>query len=504
MAYRHLIGPIATAGALLMAAGCGGSGSTDADREGDRGDSVGPHQVILDYSPTLSDVTALLYLTQHPDVELLAVTLSGTGESHCGPGLANTIGLLEMAGLPDVPVACGPTATIGPGNDWPDEWRERSDALVGIDIAAPSRGDHGNAVDLLATIASQQERPVTIVAVGPLTNLAATLRQHDDFASNVSEIYTMGGAFDISGNAPNRSAEWNYYIDPASVDVVFESGIPITVIPLDATDDVPVTKQWYGALTRHRTTAAATAVHDLLAATPSWELGFSFWDELAAAVVLDPTLVTYEVRRVSVVTDGERAGRTRTDDQGTSVRVAVSADATRFERELLTGLNAGAPPPEPLTATSQEVAYFDAVGESASKLDAKIGELFESPEAAVIDEFLFDEPATLTPEQEQAVRRFMETFWTGAVELIGTHAAELSTLQIPASVQQSHDAYLAAIDALVDGEAERLKTLADLEGDDLLGFLWATDTSIERVDATCAQLEMEALLRNLDGEFCPA
>ena len=502
MGSRHLTGPTAVIGAILVAAGCGGSSSAEADADATREDG-GPHRVILDYSPTLSDVTALLYLTQHPDVELLAVTLSGTGESHCAPGVAHTLGLLELAGLSDVPVACGRTTPIGPGNEWPAEWRERSDALVGLDLPAGRQGADVDAADLLAEVASAQDGPITVVAVGPLTNLAAALQQHENFDDDVARIITMGGALDVSGNAPNHSAEWNYHIDPTAVEIVFDSGIPITVVPLDATNDVPLTHQWFGELTRHHTTPAATAVHDLLSATPGWELGFSFWDELAAAVVVDPTLVTFEDRKIVVVTDGELAGRTRTDDDGVTVRVAMSADAERFEHELLTGLNAGAEAPDPVAATSREVAYFDAVSESRAAVEDGIGRLFESPEATAVDEFMSDEPATLTPEQEQLLRVFFDSFWAGAVDLIEVHAGEVAGLTVPSELQPLHDAYVGALESLVQNRDERLGVLDDLHGEELMGFLWATDSDIERVEAACDELELEVLVRGLDVVICP-
>ena len=492
---------IAIAGSIWLAAGC--SGSTDTAGAGSTRDGdPGPRRIIVDYSPTVSDVTALLYLTQQPEVELLAVTLSGTGESHCDTGVANTIGLLELAGLPDVPVACGRTDPIGPGNSWPAEWREASDTLAGLDLPTARQPDSVDAADLMAEIAAQQTGPVTVIALGPLTNLAAAVREHPDLADDVAMIFTMGGAFEISGNSPNRSAEWNYFVDPTAVDVVFRSGIPVTVVPLDATDDVPVTRAWFAGLGQHRTTAAARAVHDLLTATPSYELGFYFWDELTAATAIDPTLASYEDLTVSVVADGERAGRTRVSDSGASVRVAMMADAERFERELLTGLNAGAPPPDLAAATDQEAAYFTAVNESAEQLDQDIGRLFESPAASAIEEFVDDEFTAMTPDQEQLVRDFASMFWSGAVDLIGAHAAELATFDVPDSARQPHDDYLAAIQGLVDDEARRLGVLAKLDGDQLVQFLWGDDIHIERVSAACAEVETEALLRGLEAEWC--
>jgi inosine-uridine nucleoside N-ribohydrolase len=118
----------------------------------------------------------------------------------------------------------------------------------------------------------------------------------------------------VAGNAPGDLAEWNYYVDPTSVDSVLDSGIPITTIPLDATDDVPMTAAWFGSLSDHHTTAAAAAVFDLHAEARPFELGFFFWGELAAAVALDESLVTLEERSVSIDTTGDSAGRTR-DDQ---------------------------------------------------------------------------------------------------------------------------------------------------------------------------------------------
>jgi inosine-uridine nucleoside N-ribohydrolase len=498
---KRLMGSVALAGSLCLAAGC--AGSDDPAPDASSADESGRRQVIFDYSPTLSDVSTLMYLTQHPDVDLLAVTLAGTGESHCEEGVANTVALLELAGLPDVPVACGRTTPIGPGNSWPAEWRERSDALVGLDLSTRSADLSVDAADLMADIAAQHSGLVTVLAVGPLTNLAAALTEHDDLVDDISMIYTMGGAFDVTGNAPNHSAEWNYYIDPTAVEIVFDSEIPVTVIPLDATNYVPVTQDWFVELTVHKTTAAATVVHDLLAATPGWELGFDFWDELAAAAMLDPTLVTYEDRTVRVVTVGEGAGRTQADAGGATVRVALTADAERFEHDLLVGLNAGAQPAESDAATPHEVAYFDAVSEATAALETGIGKLFESPEATAIEEFADGDPTAITSEQEQLVRAFFGSFWSGVADLAVVHVAELAIIDVPESMRQEHEAYVAAIEAVIADETNQLSALDDLEGEALLGFLWAPNTALETMNETCADLELEAVVRRLELQLCP-
>ncbi len=79
--------------------------------------------IVLDYSPTVSDAGALLYLAAHPDVDLLAVTLPGTGEADCESGVHTTEALLVAAGRDGVPVACGREQPMVGARDWPEEWR---------------------------------------------------------------------------------------------------------------------------------------------------------------------------------------------------------------------------------------------------------------------------------------------------------------------------------------------------------------------------------------------
>lgn len=118
--------------------------------------------------------------------------------------------------------------------------RESADRLDGLNLPEAvdaAEGASADAADLLASIASDAH-PVTIIALGPLTNLAAAIERHDGFAQHVAGVITMGGAVDVGGNATDDIAEWNYFIDPTAVDVVLRSGIPVTMVPLDATHDV--------------------------------------------------------------------------------------------------------------------------------------------------------------------------------------------------------------------------------------------------------------------------
>ena len=338
---------IAVALTLVAAACAGGSGAGSHSTRSDA-DRPTPLPVVVDYSPTLSDVGALLYLASHPDVDLLAVTLAGTGESRCDAAIPNTRGLLALAGDDDVPVACGSTEPYGPGQQWPSEWRDAADRLEPLQFGAASGGHDESAVELLARTAAASDG-VVVVALGPLTNIAETLDAHPGFAGDVAMLYSMGGAIGVDGNAPN-GAEWNYYVDPTAVDVVVRSDMPVTLVPLDATDHVPASVGLYERMGDAVQTPALSAVHRMWGAARPWQTGFFLWDELTAMLAVDESLASTGTMRISVVTSGADAGRTAASADGVEVLVAGRPNRGRVERgfvEVLAGPSASTPPTTP-------------------------------------------------------------------------------------------------------------------------------------------------------------
>jgi pyrimidine-specific ribonucleoside hydrolase len=462
---------------------------------------------VVDYSPTVSDVTALLYLARHPGVELLGVTLAGTGESHCGAGVSNTLGLLALVGVADVPVACGPEQTVGPGQEWPSDWRDASDELAGLSLPASDGGEREPAVDLLARLAAEAPVPITIVALGPLTNLARALERFPQFADDIAAIYTMGGALDVDGNAPGGEAEWNYYIDPAAVLAVLDSGIAVTMVPLDATNHVPVTEAWFRLLSDHHTTPAATAVFDLHTESRPFESGFYFWDELTASVALDQSLVTLEPRSLSIDIGGGSTGRVREDPDGRVVLVAVDVDRARFETGLLTVLNDGAAPGDRSGTTvfdAATIAYFEAVAASVESLNLGVDRLYAGPEATAFEQLVGDDPAPeLDPDQEETARAFLHVFWVGAIDLMRVHRGALDALPVPEALAQQHDSLVAAIDALIASRDDRLADIDSRSGEALLASFWTPSPEIDEFDRSCADLQATATAGGLTLQVCP-
>ncbi|MGI9645590.1 MAG: nucleoside hydrolase [Ilumatobacteraceae bacterium] len=459
--------------------------------------------LVVDYSPTSSDVAALMYVTQHPDADLLAVTLAGTGESHCEEGVANTRALLAAVGRADTPVACGQERPVGAGNEWPAEWRDAADRLDGLDLPPTAAADGSDdAADLLASTAAANS-PVTILALGPLTNLAVATQRHPEFTQHVVGVVTMGGAVGVDGNAENGAAEWNYYIDPTSVDVVLRSGLPVTMVPLDATNHVPVTNAWFAALTGHRTTIAANVVHDLFAASRPWEFGFFFWDELAAAVAFDDRAATFEEHPIAIELAGPEQGRTRIDTTGTSVRVAVGADADRFTRDLLTTLNDGTEPPE-LSTTTADIEYFQAVEASVATLGAAIEQLFLTPLAqeaeAIADR---GDAVPLEPGDEATLREYFTTFWTDGFAHLAVFLGELERLDPPAAVSAEHGDYVTAVEAIIDDSERRLTDIQTRDSTELPEMLWEPDPLLDAMTTACEALGTAATGLGVNAETCP-
>jgi inosine-uridine nucleoside N-ribohydrolase len=299
--------------------------------------------VIVDYSPTVSDVGGLMYLLSHPDVEVIAISLPATGEAGCDLGIEVTNGILAMLDQEEIPVACDPEFPDG-ANTWPEDFlrgHENLSSGLPTSTAAPHE-ETGSELIIEMVLASG--RPVTIYAVGPLTNVARALMTSPDIADNLERIVIMGGAVDVPGNTFDGIAEWNIYIDPAAAATVISSGVPITLVPLDATNDVPVPEGYPTTLGRAEQSDQIAYLGRLVDLFPAVTSGFyQFWDELAAAVVTGDVGIETDDVDLSVIIDGSNTGQTARDASGTRVVIATGViNPEAFYEEFITRL-AGAP-----------------------------------------------------------------------------------------------------------------------------------------------------------------
>ena len=322
----------------VLAAGCVANPGSDASPSPAPPNADASH-VVVDTDLAFDDIMALLYLLQRDDVVIDAVTIAGTGEAHCDPGVSNALRLLALGDASDVPVACGRETPLQGTNAFPEEWRTAVDDLSMLDLPSADRAaDPRGAAQLLLDALDGDS---TLITLGPLTNIAEALRADPRLPTRVPGFVAMAGAIDAAGNTPNGVAEYNVWVDPLAAKEVIE-GMDVTLVPLDATDDVPFTPFFADTLAAHLTSPEAEAVDAIIAANQGifLEGGYSFWDTLATALVFRPELATWDETRV-LVTASQDAGAGWIDrwDEGAPIRFAAAVpDPLEFEREYLSVL----------------------------------------------------------------------------------------------------------------------------------------------------------------------
>jgi inosine-uridine nucleoside N-ribohydrolase len=328
---------------------CSGNGSEPLEPVTPPPIADGALPVVIDTDMAADDWLAVLFLLGRSDVEVKAITVTGTGEAHCPAGMRNALDLAALAGRPEIPVACGRETPLAGNHSFPATWRERVDGLLGLSLPKnPGTPSGEPAPELFGRAVLESAQKLHVVALGPLTNVGEVLAENPGLAEELDGITVMGGAVGVPGNVgpssslENDVAEWNFYVDPVAAAEVLRSGVPVTLVPLDATNAVPLTMDFYRRLGRDRGTAVAEFVYRVLAAQEEQirSGGYYFWDPLAAASVVMEGLVTVEEMSLRVVEEeGPSSGQTLASEGGVPVRVAVAADRDAFEELYLDVVN---------------------------------------------------------------------------------------------------------------------------------------------------------------------
>lgn len=309
--------------------------------------------IVLDTDMAPDSWMAILYLVRRPDVSLQAITVAGTGESHGRRGARNALRLLALAGKRDIPVGYGRKTPLRGKHSFPLIMRYAMDLMLGLSLpSGPSPPSGQTAVELLTATVAHAPRKVVLIAVGPLTNVAEAILARPALVDNLEMIYIMGGAVDALGNiqsiakwSKNRVAEWNIYCDPYAASVVLNAGAPVTLVPLDATNKVPLTMDFYTRFEANRTTPEANFVYRVLSRFKSIirTHEYFFWDPLTAAVAVDESLAAFQRRNLKVVCEeGPESGRTAETADGVGTRICATVDNARFEQTFLDTLNSRA------------------------------------------------------------------------------------------------------------------------------------------------------------------
>ena len=252
-----------------------------------------PRRIILDIDPGIDDAMAVLLATQSPELQIEAITVV-SGNVIVDKGAVNALKLVELADRPDIIVAKGAKYPLQRKLITAESIHGRN-GLGDIELPTPKKKlDPRHAVDVIIDIVNANPGEITLVPVGPLTNIGLALRHDPTLREKVPEIILMGGSI-VGGNA-SPAAEANIYNDPEAAKIVFNSGIPITMVGLGATSQAQLHR-------RHLPTLAnsGSPIGKFIADIADFYIGFSerigfegadLHDPLAVGMAFDQSFAT--------------------------------------------------------------------------------------------------------------------------------------------------------------------------------------------------------------------
>lgn len=293
--------------------------------------------IVLDTDPGHDDAIALFLAAGHPDIDVKAVT-TVAGNHTVENTTRNARRLLTLIDRPDVPVARGCAEPLARELTIAD-YVHGDSGIDGPELPpAEVALDERHAVDLLVDTVRENDG-VTLVPVGPLTNVAMALKKAPDIVDGIDEIVLMGGAVGEGNITP--SAEFNVYVDPEAARTVFRAGVPTTMVGLDVTHESRVSGEWVRGLDDldNRVGEVTAELLDFAAEYYEETYGWSSYpihDAVAVGQVIDDAIVETEPMTVDVETTGDVTdGRTVCDvvgvvDRPENARVGTGLDRERF------------------------------------------------------------------------------------------------------------------------------------------------------------------------------
>jgi inosine-uridine nucleoside N-ribohydrolase len=308
-----------------------------------------PRPVILDVDPGIDDALAILLAVRSPELDVRAITVV-FGNVELELAVSNALKILELAGRSDIPVARGEAAPLV-GEALTAKNVHGENGLGNVPLPEPkAKLYEGGALRLIAETLAASPEPVTLLPVGPLTNIALFLKVHPELRPKIREIVSMGGSAAAPGTV-RPTVSFNILNDPEAAAIVYRSGIPVTMVGLDVTSKTVLTPEHVSAFARssdpvERFVGAVVAFHRNVRGAE----GVVVHDPLAVGAVIDPSFVSTELLPVDVELRGEltrgqmvvdrRADATWRTGSTRSTRVALEVDAERFLAFLIERLEA--------------------------------------------------------------------------------------------------------------------------------------------------------------------
>ncbi|GAA0136237.1 pyrimidine-specific ribonucleoside hydrolase RihA [Paenibacillus sp. YSY-4.3] len=285
--------------------------------------------IIIDCDPGIDDALAILLAAASEQLDLKLITTCA-GNQTSEKITANALKLLSFIERPDIPVARGATHPLH-GELVVAEKAHGDSGFGGVELGETTLSVIDQpAIDAMRDVILASDQKVTIIAIGPLTNVAKLLQEYPEIAERIEELSIMGGS-STEGNA-TPVAEFNIYVDPEAARIVFRSGVPITMFGLNVTYQVPMYIEDINRIRNigNQTGQAIAAMLDFYFRNDRVE---GMHDPCAVAYLIDPSLFETKLCNVEIEVSGEfTRGQTVVDlrgrtsrDKNANVAVGVSS-----------------------------------------------------------------------------------------------------------------------------------------------------------------------------------
>ncbi|MFT4416622.1 nucleoside hydrolase [Fredinandcohnia humi] len=297
--------------------------------------------IIFDVDTGIDDALAMAYAVNSPELDIIGFT-SCYGNVSVGEATRNTLAVLEKLGK-FIPVY--------KGADKPLQRETKEDFAKGVhgkdglgnalEREPDSKAENISAIDFIISQVKEKPHEITIIAVGPLTNIALAIQKAPEIVPLVKEVIIMGGAVRVPGNV-TPYGEANIVSDPEAANIVLSSGLSVTLVGLDVTMQtlLPISKlapwrdsgnkvgQFYAEMTEYYIGAYESFYPGIG--------GCALHDPLAVGVAINPDLVQTELMGIKVVTEGEETGNTvGYEVENPTVRVCTRVQADQFLQHFL-------------------------------------------------------------------------------------------------------------------------------------------------------------------------
>jgi inosine-uridine nucleoside N-ribohydrolase len=292
-----------------------------------------PKRVIIDTDPGTDDAMAIILALNSPELKIEALTVV-PGNVDGRQGLENALKIVSLAGRCDITVAEGAQHPLNQKLITAQFWHGKN-GLADVELpASKCKADPRFGPDLIIELVHKYPHEITLIPVGPLTNIALAVSKDPSIAFLVKDIVIMGGS--ITGGNVNGAAEANIYNDPEAAQIVFNAGWMVTMVGSDVGERTLITRKYLADLQSSQGPQsdfiAKIADFYLTRSEKSGYSGAAMYDPLAVGIALDPTLGTLKEMHVDVETKGEfTRGETVANRMGSDENNVLRGDHYEIE-----------------------------------------------------------------------------------------------------------------------------------------------------------------------------